>query len=117
MTLLRDARQLLEPGVHDATLEEIERHFALSGRRMELFRKLKQYVADVKLTTWACTILIDGSYVMPPVVEPNDIDIILVLPADWDLSPTNFRLAIGPPQRHARELLAVVPVGGDLPLT
>ncbi len=91
MPLVLDERRLLPPGVHDATLDEIERHFALSGRRIELFRKLKQYVADVELTTWACSILIDGSFVMPPVAEPNDIDIILVLPGDWDWSRTNFR--------------------------
>ncbi len=28
---------------------------------------------------------------MPSVAEPNDIDIILVLPADWDMTRTDFK--------------------------
>jgi hypothetical protein len=30
-------------------------------------------------------VILDGSFVMPPVDEPNDIDLILVLPSDWDM--------------------------------
>lgn len=92
MPLTFDDRRLLPPGIHDATLEEIERHFSLSGRRKKLFDNLKQYVANVGLTGWACQILLDGSFVMPKVEEPQDIDIILVLPADWDLTRTEFKL-------------------------
>lgn len=91
MSLTLDERHLLPPGVHDATLEEIERHLALSGRRKMLFLKLNEYVSGVRQTGWACQILIDGSFVMPKIIEPNDIDIILVLPADWDMTRTDFK--------------------------
>jgi hypothetical protein len=86
-----DDRRLLPEGIHDATLEEIEREFSLSNRRRTLFDNLKQYLGGLKLTGWACQVLLDGSFVMPSVVEPNDIDAILVLPSDWDLTRTDFR--------------------------
>jgi hypothetical protein len=44
------------------------------------------------MTGWACQVLVDGSFVMPSVIEPNDIDVILVMPADWDMTRTDFRL-------------------------
>jgi hypothetical protein len=64
---------------------------ALSDRRRRLFENLKDYLADVRLTGWACEVLIDGSFVMPSVPEPNDIDIILVLPAGWDMARRDFK--------------------------
>jgi hypothetical protein len=91
MPLIFDDRRLLPPGIHDAALEEIERELALSNRRRTLFDNLKQYIAGVRLTGWACQVLVDGSFVMPLVAEPNDIDIILVLPEGWDMTRTDFR--------------------------
>lgn len=88
MTLTFDERGLLAPGVHDASLTEIETHFGRfqrTNRRMTLFKSFGDYVKEVMQTGWACTILIDGSFVMPAVDEPNDIDVILLLPADWDV--------------------------------
>lgn len=86
MPLDFDERCLLLPGVHDATLDEVERHLSLSGRRKNLFENLKTYFEMVRLTGWHCHLLVDGSFVMPKLAEPNDIDIILVLPTDWDMS-------------------------------
>jgi hypothetical protein len=91
MPLTFNDRHLLPPGVHDAALEEIERELALSNRRRTLFDNLKQYIGVVRLTGWVCQILVDGSFVMPSVGEPNDIDIILVLPTDWDMTRTDFK--------------------------
>lgn len=92
MSLTFDARPLLPEGIHDASLAEIERELSLSNRRRMLFDNLKQYIAGVRMTGWVCQILVDGSFVMPSVIEPDDIDIILVLPADWDMSRTDFKL-------------------------
>src|SRR3982750_1031936 len=89
MPLTFDARGLLPPGIHDATLGEIEAGFARfqkTERRVKLFEKLKAYLAELARTGWKCEVIIDGSFVMPPVDEPNDIDLILVLPGDWDMS-------------------------------
>ncbi len=88
MSLTFDDRGLLPPGIHDATLDEVEQAFARfqrTDRRIKLFERLRAYVAELRKTGWTYTLLIDGSFVMPPVDAPNDIDAILVFPADWDL--------------------------------
>ena len=89
MSLTFDDRGLLAPGTHDATPAEVEQAFARfqrSDRRIRLFAKLQAYLSEVRHTGWRCEIILDGSFVMPMVDEPNDIDVILVLPADWDLT-------------------------------
>ncbi len=92
MPVTFDERNLLPEGVHDATLDEVVSAFGGgTSRRDKLCNNLRQYIAGVKLTGWACEVLIDGSFVMPGVAEPNDIDVILVLPADWDLSRRDLR--------------------------
>jgi hypothetical protein len=88
MSLTFDDRGLLPPGIHDATLDEVEQAFARfqrTDRRIKLFEKLRAYVAELRKTGWTYTLLIDGSFVMPPVDAPNDIDAILVFPAAWDM--------------------------------
>jgi hypothetical protein len=91
MPLVFDERNLLPEGVHDATLEDVVSAFGGTSRRDTLCENLRQYLAGVKLTDWTCDVLIDGSFVMPKVNEPNDIDLILVLPADWDTGRRDFR--------------------------
>src|SRR5262245_26224486 len=89
MPLAFDERQLLPTGVHDASLLEVEQHFARfqkSERRIRLFEQLRRYIAEVQKTGWDCQIIIDGSFVMLNVDEPEDIDLILVMPKDWDLT-------------------------------
>ena len=89
MPLILDERGLLPPGIHDATMAEIEEKFARfqkTERRITLFAKLKAYVKEVKQTGWQCEIIVDSSFVMPMVDEPNDIDVILVLPSDWEMT-------------------------------
>ena len=82
-----DYRKLLLPGVHDATLTEIEAtfgRFQRSERRSKLFRKLQDYVKALALAECASSVIIDGSFVMGCVDEPEDIDLIVVLPKGWD---------------------------------
>lgn len=99
MPLNFDARGLLPPGVHDATLDEARAAFARfqrSDRRLTLFDKLTAYLAELAKTGWACRVVLDGSFIMPMVDEPNDIDLILVFPAAWnltrDLRPFEYNL-------------------------
>jgi hypothetical protein len=99
MPLTLDDRGLLPPGIHDATLPEIEASFARfqrSDRRIKLFEKLKAYLAELGRTGWKCEVILDGSFVGPTVDEPNDIDLILVLASDWDraqeLRPFEYNL-------------------------
>ena len=87
MDLEFDERLLLAPGVHDATLENVKEKFGAfqkSDRRSKLFARLGDFVDAARRTGVASHLLIDGSFVMACVDEPDDIDIVLVLPVDWD---------------------------------
>ena len=90
MPLPFDDRGLLPPGIHDATLDEIESilgRYQKTTRRITLMANLRAYVAELRKTGWDFRLVIDGSFVMAAIDEPNDIDAILVLPTDWDFAP------------------------------
>lgn len=75
-------------GVHDCTLEEIEASFGQfqsSDRRPRLFRELKRYVEDVRQADVGSYLVVNGSYVTGK-PDPNDIDVLLILREDVDLS-------------------------------
>ena len=89
MPLPFDDRGLLPPGIHDATLDEIESilgRYQKTTRRITLMANLRAYVGELRKTGWDFRLVIDGSFVMTAIDEPNDIDAILVLPADWDFA-------------------------------
>ncbi len=99
MSLALDERQLLPRGIHDASLGEVDELFARfqkSDRRLRLFKKLRDYLKALKSANCGVTVIVDGSFVMGCVDEPEDIDLILVLPADWnmetDLKPYQYNL-------------------------
>ncbi|MBI3824108.1 MAG: hypothetical protein HY289_15680 [Planctomycetes bacterium] len=99
MTIEFGDRGLLPVGVHDASLQEVEAsmgRFQTSDRRIVLFSKLKRYIEEIRKAGWAATLVLDGSFVMGAVDEPEDIDAILILPADWDqaqdLRPLEYNL-------------------------
>src|SRR5688500_3648556 len=99
MPLVFDDRGLLPEGIHDTTMGEIDAYFAKfqrSDRRIKLFEQLKRYVHEIQAANWSVSLIIDGSFVMPAVDEPGDIDLMLVLPADWDneadLRPFEYNL-------------------------
>jgi hypothetical protein len=80
--------RLLPEGVHDLTLVAVEELFVTSRteRRRALFTKLEEYVHEVESAGWGAHVIVDGSFVMPAVEEPDDIDVILVLPENWDMT-------------------------------
>jgi hypothetical protein len=83
------AEGLLPAGVHDCSLEAIGRafgRFQRSDRRPKLFEKLCRYVEEVRGVGWTSGIVINGSFVMGCVDEPEDIDLILALPQTWDMA-------------------------------
>lgn len=89
MPLVFDDRNLLAPGVAEASLEEVEEHFARfqrSDRRIKLCGRPRDYVLDLRRAGCGRSVIIDGSFVMACVDEPEDIDLILVLPPDWDMA-------------------------------
>ncbi|GAB6112475.1 DUF6932 family protein [Desulfomicrobium salsuginis] len=69
---------VLPPGIHDATLDEIENRFATTAVRRKLFEGFK--LAAQSLYNAGCrAIYLDGSFVTEKVV-PGDFDVC------WDLS-------------------------------
>lgn len=94
-----DDRGLLPPGIHDFTMEQIEKlfgRFQRTDRRPRLFKKLREYVDELRLTGWKVQLLVNGSFVMGRVDEPDDIDLIVVLPKRWntaaELRPFEYNL-------------------------
>jgi hypothetical protein len=80
-------RGLLPEGVHRMTIEQVEvlfGQFQRSERRCRLFAKLKEFYNDCKLSGRIAAIIVDGSFVMGCVDEPEDIDLAIILPSDWD---------------------------------
>jgi hypothetical protein len=95
---LLDQHGLLPVGVHDCTLEEIKARFGSfqrSDRRPQLFQKLAALIAEMRSARFARYLLVDGSFSTAK-PDPNDIDLVLVLPfahdfAD-DLTPAQYNL-------------------------
>lgn len=80
----------LPPGIFPCNLEEIEANFGRfkgTDRRSNLTEKLKEYVNELKSAKIAKSLIIDGSYITA-IDQPNDIDILLILKDDVDLTKT-----------------------------
>ncbi len=93
-----DQYGLLSAGIHDCTLDELQRRFGsfqISDRRPVLFQKLLALVVEAKAARFIRWLLIDGSFVTAK-SDPNDIDLVLVLPHTHDLkadlSPVQYNL-------------------------
>jgi len=67
-----NVRGELPPGIHAATLDEIEAIFAMTFRRRTLFDGLRRAVQNLQ-ATGVHRIFIDGSFVTTK-ADPNDID-------------------------------------------
>lgn len=80
---------ILPVAIHDGELADLEYafgRFQRTNRRMNLFAKLKEYIAALRKAGIRGSLIVDGSFVMTCVDEPDDIDVVLVLAKDWDLS-------------------------------
>jgi len=80
---------ILPVDVHDGDLDDVESLFGgfqRSNRRVTLFRKLKEYVEALRSAEIQGWLIVDGSFVMGCVDEPDDIDVVLVLASNWDLT-------------------------------
>jgi len=90
---------LLPPGIHSMTLDEIGElfgRFQRSDRRLKLVDRLRGFVKAVRDVNSRIEIFVDGSFIMSKVDEPGDIDVALILPADWnakaDLRPFEYNV-------------------------
>lgn len=89
MPLELNDKQVLPDGIHDVGIEEIERlfgQFQRSTRRSKLVKQLRDYVIELQKAGIAEFLIIDGSFVMGCIDEPEDIDIVLVLANNWDMT-------------------------------
>lgn len=71
---------VLPPGIHSATLEEIEARygkFQRSDRRARLLATVREFVQEVRACRWVQRVLLAGSVVTSK-DEPDDIDVLLV---------------------------------------
>ena len=65
--------KVLNPGIHDATLIEIEQHFATNERRKELYQGLLRGCQALKYA--GCSVIyLDGSFITTKPI-PNDFDV------------------------------------------
>ena len=88
----------LPPGIHRATLAELEKRlgrFGVSDRRINLFARLKQLVGMASRSGIVDRLLVAGSFVTSK-PAPNDIDIVIILSRDVDfgaLTPQQYTVA------------------------
>ncbi|MBK9387847.1 MAG: hypothetical protein IPN34_23775 [Planctomycetes bacterium] len=85
---------LLPQGVHACTLQELADRFrgtGFSGTRGRLVQRLERYLQELRETGLVAWVAIDGSFVTAK-VDPGDIDLVVVLRSDCDIS----RIAITP---------------------
>jgi hypothetical protein len=67
---------LFRPGVHDATMAEVEKVLGSSSdRRIELFAKLSRFVDLARVFSIFKAIYLDGSFVSDK-ADPGDIDAV-----------------------------------------
>jgi Nucleotidyltransferase domain len=94
-------RGVLPDGIHDCTFPELAEAFGqnqwvvdassethreiLSRQRSALCSRLEEYLSRLREAGLQVEVLVDGSFVTNK-VDPNDIDLIVVLPADHDFA-------------------------------
>jgi hypothetical protein len=79
---------VLPTGLHFCTLEEVKAvfgQFRRSDRRPQLTERLARYIQDAQNSGVVSAVVIDGSYVTAK-EEPGDIDLIVALRPDFDLT-------------------------------
>ena len=80
----------LPQGVYDCTVEEAAERFGAfrgTSQRPKLWEKLVQFMHEAKSCELIKAMLLDGSFVTNK-VDPNDIDLLLVVSANHDFSAT-----------------------------
>ena len=68
-------------------LEEVGRLFGnipKSPYRLRLFETLQKYVERLQTLQVGIALIVDGSFIMPSVEKPADIDVVLIMPAEWE---------------------------------
>ena len=96
--------KVLPPGIHKATLEEVEQRFAINDRRRTLFQGFKNAIDALRIA--GCKVVyLDGSYVTDKIYpgdfdvcwEPNSVDVSKLDPVflDFNNRRRNQKLKFG----------------------
>src|SRR6516165_9875198 len=85
-----DDRGCLPPGVHPASLEEISERFGQESELRRVQMESLRWLVEEARRSGIERIIVNGSFVAD-VFEPNDVDCVLLGPAD--LSPDDPGLA------------------------
>ena len=79
---------LLPEGIHDASKEDLRESFGRfqrTDRRSALYKKLSEFMGELRATGLIAAVIVDGSFVTSK-DEPSDIDMMLVLRQDHDFN-------------------------------
>jgi len=79
---------LLPDGIHECAAAEIARRFGSfsgSDRRPRLWSKFTEFLREARASGIIKSLIVDGSFVTAT-TSPNDIDVIVVLAPDHDLT-------------------------------
>ena len=79
---------VLPEGMHSCTIDEVDAAFGRfwkTDRRIKLTVKLKEFVEQARKSNIVVALIVDGSYVTAK-ATPDDIDVVVVLRPDADLS-------------------------------
>ena len=85
-----DDEGFLPEGVYECSFDELQQRFGGSqhgDQRSALLAKLVNYIEELRSTKMALGLIVDGSFVTDK-TEPNDVDLVLILPADHDFTAT-----------------------------
>ncbi|MCI0540988.1 MAG: hypothetical protein L0Z50_37785 [Verrucomicrobiales bacterium] len=103
----------LPEGIHICTVEEVASRFGSfqsSDRRPHLWARFRDFLREIRASGVGLAIVINGSFATSK-AEPNDIDLILVVPASHDfgrdLSPGEYNILSSQQvrRRHGLDLL------------
>ena len=72
----------LPPGVHPATLAEIETRFARQSELRRVQMESVRWMVDLAVRAGAQRIVLNGSFVTD-IMEPNDVDCVLLVGSDF----------------------------------
>ena len=78
----------LPPGVHPATLVEIEARFGQSSELRRVQMESIRWMIDLARRAGIQRIVLNGSFVTD-IMDPNDVDCVLLVSEDFPLSATD----------------------------
>jgi hypothetical protein len=73
-----DENGYLPPGVHPATLDEIDAHFGQSSELRRVQMESVRWMVDLAVKAGVQRIVLNGSFVTD-IMEPNEVDCVLLI--------------------------------------